>query len=137
MKVKIEMETLQTVDGSTEVLRHAAAGLRRERQDGCTIINFSLDSIHNELQIDRIRNTVTVTRNHAQQEQIRYEKGLHHQVDYQTPAGAMKLGFKTERVEISEERGTGILHILLLYGMTQFDTPVADCELRITVSPFG
>jgi uncharacterized beta-barrel protein YwiB (DUF1934 family) len=136
LKVNISMETRETVDGETEVLRHQAVGILRKTAEG-TKVSYTMDGVHHELEVHPDTGSVLIIRNRDRERLLRYERNVHHIVEYETPVGTMELGFDTRDVLIREdlEAGDGRMEIKLLYRLTQFGNPVADCQLRIAISP--
>ncbi len=134
MKARIVMETLQTVDGEGELLVHESNGILRRNSEGWRA-TYLLDGIHHEMQLDPLVPSVTVIRNWQDRDALRYERGLRHTVLYETPAGCMEICFSTRRVEIREQGGGAGIAALLDYRISQHGGTLADCLVRIDISP--
>ena len=146
MKVRIEMETRQRVDGTEEVFRHTASGILRETGRELRIA-YVLDGVRQSLRVDPERRRVVVLRGRGAEtaealpgdvpaHAICYEAGRHHVTMYETPVGEMELGFRTSAVSVQQETA-GDLSIQLSYEMTQYGVTAADCELRIQIKPLA
>ena len=134
MRVKIDMQTRQTIDGDTDIMEHSAEGILRDLSEGQHVLTYFQDGIHNEMRIDVSGEEIIVTRNWKQENQFRYKQNKHHIMNYETPMGMMELGFDTKYVEIDRIHRDCLMEIRLVYTITQGGQPVSDNEVRIRIS---
>lgn len=135
MKVRILMETRQTVDGETELIRHEARAVMRLGEEDA-VLTYLLDGIHHEMLINFRTPSVSVTRNWQEGQSLFYESGRKHTVRYETPAGSIDLSFETKSILL--ERGNftgGDARLSLSYRISQYGEAICDCELSIAISP--
>ena len=134
MRVKIDMQTRQTIDGDTDIMEHSAEGILRDLSEGQHVLTYFQDGIHNEMRIDVSGEEIIVTRNWKQENQFHYKQNKHHIMNYETPMGMMELGFDTKYVEIDRIHRDCLMEIRLVYTITQGGQPVSDNEVRIRIS---
>ena len=133
MRVKIDMQTRQTIDGDTDIMEHSAEGILRELSEGQHVLTYFQDGIHNEMRINVSDEEIIVTRNWKQENQFHYKQHKHHIMNYETPMGTMELGFDTKYVEIDRIHADSLMEIRLVYTITQGGQPVSDNEVRIRI----
>jgi len=131
MRVKIEMNTRQTIDDDTDVIDAVAEGILREVGDGTQIITYFQDGVHNEMRVDTAGKEVTVVRNWKHENAFRYKENVKHVMNYETPMGYMELGFDTKHVEIDRVHADCVMNILLKYSISQYGNPVSENEINI------
>ncbi len=131
MRVKIEMNTRQTIDGDTDVIEAVAEGILREVGDGTQIITYFQDGVHNEMRVDTDGKEVTVVRNWKQENAFRYKENVKHVMNYETPMGYMELGFDTKHVAIDRVHADCVMNITLKYSISQYGNQVSDNEITI------
>ncbi len=134
MKVRIEMNTRQTIDGYTDIIDLTSEGILRDAGDGTHVITYFQDGIHNEMRIDMTEKEITVIRNWKQENAFHYKEKMHHVMNYETPMGYMELGFHTKYVEIDRVHADSVMNILLVYDVTQYGKPVSENEIRIKIT---
>lgn len=134
MKVRIIMHTKQTVDGETQAFVHQADGILREEKDGCFFLSYLLEGVHHDMQISPAERTVRVVKNRDTENPLLYRENFCHEMLYETPAGAMDLGFDTREVSVQRGPAEGSWQLALRYAMTQYGRKLADCELSIAIS---
>lgn len=134
MKVRIEMNTRQTIDGDTDIIDLTSEGILRDAGDGTHVITYFQDGIHNEMRIDMTEKEITVIRNWKQENAFHYKEKMHHVMNYETPMGYMELGFHTKYVEIDRVHADSVMNILLVYDVTQYGKPVSENEIRIKIT---
>ena len=134
MKVRIEMNTRQTIDGDTDIIDLTSEGVLRDAGDGTHVITYFQDGIHNEMRIDMTEKEITVIRNWKQENAFHYKEKMHHVMNYETPMGYMELGFHTKYVEIDRVHADSVMNILLVYDVTQYGKPVSENEIRIKIT---
>ena len=133
MKVRIEMNTRQTIDGDTDIIDLTSEGVLRDAGDGTHVVTYFQDGIHNEMRIDMTEKEITVIRNWKQENAFHYKEKMHHVMNYETPMGYMELGFHTKYVEIDRVHADSVMNILLVYDVTQYGKPVSENEIRIKI----
>lgn len=133
MKVNIEMQTQQTIDGDSDQMEYRAEGILREVSAGRHVLSYFQDGVHHEMEINVNDEEVIVTRNWKQANQFRYKENTHHHMNYETPMGEMELGFDTKYVEIDRIHADSLMNIRLVYTITQGGQPVSDNEVRIKI----
>lgn len=134
MKVRIEMNTRQTIDGDTDIIDLTSEGVLRDAGDGTHVVTYFQDGIHNEMRIDMTEKEITVIRNWKQENAFHYKEKMHHVMNYETPMGYMELGFHTKYVEIDRVHADSVMNILLVYDVTQYGKPVSENEIRIKIT---
>ncbi len=134
MKVRIEMGTKQTVDGETQEFLHSAAGILREEADGSLRLSYVLEGIHHDMQISPAEKAVRIVKNRDEKNPLVYRENYCHEMLYETPVGAMDLGFDTREVSVLRGMDAGSWQMLLRYAMLQYGRKLADCELSIAIS---
>ncbi|OON85093.1 hypothetical protein BXO88_13990 [Oribacterium sp. C9] len=134
MKVRIEMNTRQTIDGDTDIIDVVSEGILREVGDGTQIITYFQDGVHNEMRVDMAGKEIIVIRNWKQENAFHYKEKVHHVMNYETPMGYMELGFDTKYVEIDRIHADSVMNILLIYDVTQYGKPVSENEIRIRLT---
>ncbi|ETP72496.1 Protein of unknown function (DUF1934) [Lachnospiraceae bacterium JC7] len=134
MKVRIEMNTRQTIDGDTDIIDLVSEGILRDAGDGTQVITYFQDGVHNEMRIDMAGKEIIVVRNWKQENAFHYKEKVHHVMNYETPMGYMELGFDTKYVEIDRVHADSVMNILLIYAVTQYGKPVSENEIRIKLT---
>ncbi len=134
MKVRIEMGTKQTVDGETQEFVHTASGILREAADGSLLLSYLLEGVHHDMQISPAEKAVRIVKNRNEKNPLLYRENYCHEMLYETPVGAMDLGFDTREVTMSPDPENGGWQMLLRYAMLQYGRKLADCELSIAIS---
>lgn len=134
MRVRIEMNTRQTVDGDTDVMDMVAEGVMRDAGDGTQVITYFQDGVHNEMRVDTAGKEIVVVRNWKRENAFHYKEKVHHVMNYETPMGYMELGFNTKYMEIDRIHADSVLSIRLIYDVTQYGNPVSENEIRIKLS---
>lgn len=134
MRVKIEMNTRQTIDGDTDVIDSVAEGILRDAGDGTHLITYFQDGVHNEMRVDVAGKEVTVVRNWQQENAFRYRENVKHVMNYETPMGYMELGFDTKYVGIDRIHEGSVMNILLRYSISQYGNPVSENEINIKLT---
>lgn len=134
MKVRIEMNTRQTIDGDTDIIDVVSEGVLREAGDGTQVITYFQDGVHNEMRVDMAGKEIIVIRNWKQENAFHYKEKVHHVMNYETPMGYMELGFDTKYVEIDRIHADSVMNILLIYDVTQYGKPVSENEIRIRLT---
>ena len=134
MKVRIEMNTRQTIDGDTDIIDLTSEGVLRDAGDGTHVVTYFQDGIHNEMRIDMTEKEITVIRNWKQENAFHYKEKMHHVMNYETTMGYMELGFHTKYVEIDRVHADSVMNILLVYDVTQYGKPVSENEIRIKIT---
>ncbi len=133
MKVNIEMGTKQTVDGETQKFVHRAAGILREEADGSLLLSCQLDGVHHDMRISPAEKAVRIVKNRDAENPLLYRENYCHEMRYETPVGAMDLGFDTREVSVLRS-AAGSWQLELCYAMLQYGRKLADCELSIAIS---
>lgn len=133
MKVNIEMGTKQTVDGETQKFVHRAAGILREEADGSLLLSCQLDGVHHDMRISPAEKAVRIVKNRDAENPLLYRENYCHEMRYETPVGAMDLGFDTREVSVLRSVA-GSWQLELRYAMLQYGRKLADCELSIAIS---
>ncbi|WP_036612918.1 DUF1934 domain-containing protein [Oribacterium sp. P6A1] len=134
MKVRIEMNTRQTIDGDTDIIDVVSEGVLREAGDGTQVITYFQDGVHNEMRVDMAEKEIVVVRNWKQENAFHYKEKVHHVMNYETPMGYMELGFNTKYVEVDRIHADSVMNILLIYDVTQYGKPVSENEIRIRLT---
>ncbi len=134
MKVQIEMATKQTVDGETQEFVHRAAGILREEADGSLLLSYLLDGVHHDMQISPAEREVRIVKNRDTKNPLLYRENHCHEMLYETPVGAMDLGFETREISVLQGKEPGSWQLGLRYAMLQYGRKLADCELSIAIS---
>ena len=134
MKVRIEMNTRQTINGDTDIIDVVSEGVLREAGDGTQVITYFQDGVHNEMRVDMAEKEIVVVRNWKQENAFHYKEKVHHVMNYETPMGYMELGFNTKYVEVDRIHADSVMNILLIYDVTQYGKPVSENEIRIRLT---
>ncbi len=134
MKVRIEMNTRQTIDGYTDSFDVVSEGILRDAGDGTHVLTYFQDGVHNEMRVDISGKEIVVVRNWKQENAFRYKEKSHHVMNYETPMGYMELEFHTKYVEIDRIHADSVMNIVLIYDVTQYGNPPYENEIRIRLT---
>lgn len=86
------------------------------------------------MQISPAEREVRIVKNRDAENPLLYRENYCHEMLYETPVGAMDLGFDTSEVTMCQDPENGSWQLGLRYAMLQYGRKLADCELSIAIS---